>query len=369
MCRHLFLLPAMVSGALLNVTGFGAHIEGAAVDPAGMVYAVHYRNDANDTFDNNMNVGRNVIGQVDPSTGVSKAYFTGEASASYNGIRFSADGASMYLADVGQKQVTKVDRKTMTGTKFCGDSKMDGIPNDLALAKNGNLFLSGQVWDGPTGGTGALWLCTADGSATLLEGPMNRTNGIALSPDDMTLYLTEAAGSPVSFDTGVQRIWKYDLWSNGSFFNKRLHFDFGVKNGDTDPEATVDSDGMRTDIKGNLYVTRNGKQKVTVITPEGSLKKEIPLANIVNPTNLEMGGADGTTIYVVGRCGTNGWGAGDGCIEHLSALNAGRQFDWFSAAKDTTAAPAGNTTDSPSSSASFASFSLLLLGAALSLVA
>lgn len=200
---------------------------------------------------------------------------------------------------------------------------MFGVPNDLALSKSGYLFLSGQDW-----GTsmGALWLCTPSGQARLLEGPMNRTNGIALSSDDHTLYLTEAAGSPVAKAAGWQRIWKYDVGPGGSISNKRLHFDFATTK---TPEATVDSDGMRMDIRGNLYVTRNGNQKVMVISSAGALAAELSLKDIVNPTNLAIGGTGGKTIYVVGRCGANRWGEGHGCMEQLQALSPGREWSWF----------------------------------------
>merc|ERR1719277_1662438 len=112
-----------------------------------------------------------------------------------------------------------------------------GVPNDLALSKAGFLFLSGQNWGAAKG---ALWLCAplAGGraKATLLEGGMGRTNGIALSPDDRTLYLTEALGS----QAWKQRIWKYTVAADGSISNKTEFYNF--KRG-----ASKDSDGMRTD--------------------------------------------------------------------------------------------------------------------------
>ena len=90
---------------------------------------------------------------------------------------------------------------------------------------------------------------------------MGRTNGIALSPDERFLYLTEAVGSPVSSPSGTQVIWKYELESDGTFGAKTKFFDFAADM--ANPEADIDSDGMTTDQNGNLYVTRNGLGKVT----------------------------------------------------------------------------------------------------------
>merc|ERR1719491_490519 len=126
------------------------------------------------------------------------------------------------------------------------------MPNDLAIAADGRLYLSGQDWGE---GDGGLWMCKSDGTPMMLEIGMCRTNGIALSPDDDILYLTEACGSPVVYSDGYQKIWKYNVESDGTVSGKTLFFDFATH---STPEANDDSDGMRCDKMGNLYVTRNG---------------------------------------------------------------------------------------------------------------
>merc|ERR1719382_645713 len=83
------------------------------------------------------------------------------------------------------------------------------------------------------------------------------------------------------------------------------------------PEADTDSDGMRTDASGNLYVTRNGLGKVIVITPTGDLLREIQLSKTSYPTNLAFS-PQGDLLYVVGRCGNAPWSQGDGCVEVVS---------------------------------------------------
>ena len=104
-----------------------------------------------------------------------------------------------------------------------------------------------------------------------------------------------------------------------------MFYDFGTIN-----EATNDSDGMRCDTQGNLYVTRHGLGKITVLSPGGAVLSNLPLGTITHPTNLEFGGADGTTLCVVGRCSDSpGWAQGDGCVETLEVSYPGRQWDWF----------------------------------------
>jgi len=287
----------------VTLSGFGAHIEGVSVDPVrDYLYAVHFRGASTDNND-----GRNVIGRIrvsDVKAGKfdsAQAWFTGKDTASvFNGMKWS--GKYVYLADVGRGAVVRVDRfGGMAATDFCSDPEMktDGVPNDLALSPNGNLFLSGQQW---SASTGALWLCTKAGTAKKLEGGMQRTNGIAVSPDGSILYLSEATGSNT---ITKQVIYKYAVADDGSVSGKAVFYTF------TGDETVVDTDGMRCDKDGNLYVTRNGLGKVVVLSPQGKLMETLPLT-ISNPTNLAFAGD--STLFVVGRCKGNGWGQGDGCV-------------------------------------------------------
>lgn len=313
--------------------GFGSHIEGASIDPAGNFYATHFRDTLDDSSEGN-NAGRNVIGKVDLSTGKSSAYFVGESNAVFNGMRWTATGDALFLADVGQGKVVKVNTSTMNSSDYCGSPEMSslGVPNDLALSKNGVVYLSGQNWGAKKG---ALWFCkpngTSSGVAALLDGDMGRTNGIALSPDDKTLYLTEATDSPVknASDPSGQMIWKYSVNPDGSVDNSSKTLFYNFASDPVVPEADKDSDGMRTDVEGNLYVTRNGGGKIMVLSPEGRLVKEIKLSNVESVTNLAFGGNDGSRIYAVGRCGSAAWGTGDGCLDVRPNDYAGREWAWF----------------------------------------
>jgi hypothetical protein len=302
--------PDTTTNTTPDSAGFGSHIEGAALNDAGLLFAVHYRNSDQDNFTGN-SAARNTIGVYNPSTQTSSLYYTGEVGATYNGIQFV--GTDMYLADVGQGKVRKVNTNDMSATDFCSSARMSsvGVPNDLTITSNGRIYLSGQDWESSTG---ALWMCTENGAAIELESGMGRTNGVALSPDERTLYLTEAIGSPVPSPIGTQVIWKYTIQNDGTVSGKVNFFDFAI--GMVAPEANSDSDGMQTDASGNLYVTRNGEGKVTVISPEGEFLMDLPLSSIDYPTNLALSSRG--ELYVVGRCGDASWGTGDGCIELLS---------------------------------------------------
>lgn len=291
-----FALPALAwlpnalpNSGPVNSSGFGTFIEGASVDVCGDLYATHFRDSQDETPEGN-SANRNVIGMVDARTGETSAFFVGQQGSEFNGMRWSPCGRYVYLADPGRGRVVRVTIATMQAEDHCGadDSLVGtGAPNDLALAQNGMIYLSGQDFGASTGG---LWLCKEDGTTLQLDSS-NRTNGIALSPRDDFLYLTEAVGGPVPLNDvpGTQVINRYRVnGETGEVSDKTVFYDFATN--PPEPEATIDSDGMRTDTAGNLWVTRNGAGEVVVLTPEAALKGVVSLNQTVNPTNLAFVG-------------------------------------------------------------------------------
>ena len=104
-------------------------------------------------------------------------------------------------------------------------------PNDIAIDSKDRIYASDPDWKA---GTGKIWRIDTDGSVTLLDS-LGTANGIDVSPDEKTLYVN-ASG----------KVYAYDLSADGNVSNKRvLLSDF----------LTGGMDGMRCDIKGNLYIT------------------------------------------------------------------------------------------------------------------
>ncbi|KAJ2693978.1 hypothetical protein H4R19_005959, partial [Coemansia spiralis] len=194
---------------------FGPTIEGAAVDRAGNMYAVDFGNDAA------------AAGSV---TGAQRQLFRApDAKALVNGIRFAVSGSGAeeaYAVDAAMHKVYRLSSKRgIDGTfassgVFCHDSRMLQ-PNDIAIAPSaGRIFLSGMNYTADSVvGNGDLWTCDKTGAATRL-GQFHRTNGIEVSPDEKTLYLSEAknkGGSVVA-----NRVLAFDLnAATGATANKR----------------------------------------------------------------------------------------------------------------------------------------------------
>jgi len=233
-------------------------IEGPAVDSKGNVYAVN--------FERQGTIGRTT------TDGESEVYVELPVGSVGNGIRFDRQGV-MYVADYMKHNVLRVDPKTRQVSVFAHEDQMSQ-PNDLAIAADGTLYASDPNWKGSTG---QLWRIDTKGGVVKIAGDMGTTNGIEVSPDGKTLYVNES----------VQRnIWAFDITPAG-VENKRLLIKF--------PDHGFD--GMRCDVKGNLYVTRHGKGTVAVVSPEGKVLREVEVLGS-RPSNLCFGGPDGKTVYV-----------------------------------------------------------------------
>jgi gluconolactonase len=130
----------------------------------------------------------------------------------------------------------------------------------------------------------------------LTQKEIQRPNGIAITPDDKTLYVIDSHPKP----GGNRKIWAFDVAANGSLSKQRLVYDFGKGRG---------GDGMRLDVNGNLWVaagisvirgpgeTLDNPPGIYVISPQGKLLGRMPVPeNLI--TNCAFGGPDRKTLFV-----------------------------------------------------------------------
>jgi gluconolactonase len=111
-----------------------------------------------------------------------------------------------------------------------------------------------------------------EGNVTVIPGAPNKPNGVALSLDDRTLFVT-----------GTDGMRRYRLAADGS-----------IESGPENVAAVSGGlDGLGRDCAGNLYVT--GGDQVVVL--DRSLNRVGALA-APGATNIAFGGDDGRTLYV-----------------------------------------------------------------------
>ena len=272
-------LPLYKSEVFTEPAGFPSGIEGPAVASNGLLYVVNFEKPGS-------------IGEVTPDGKASLFVILPEGSIG-NGIRFNGNG-DMLIADYTGHNILKIDMDTKEVSVFAHNDKMNQ-PNDIAISDTDILFASDPDWKNSTG---QLWRIDTDGKVTLLEGDMGTTNGIEVSPDNKTLYVNES---------DQRNVWAYDLSPQGNISNKRLLIkfnDFGM-------------DGMRSDVKGNLYIARHGKGTVVKLSPKGQVLEEIKLTG-KTPSNIAFGGNKGTIAFVTLQ--------DNGNIERFEVEHPGRSF-------------------------------------------
>ena len=155
------------------------------------------------------------------------------------------------------------DRKTIAD-KWADGTTLTVRPNDLLADGHGGAYFT----------VGCLYYAGPKGVAVVADNL--RTNGIAFSPDDRTLYVTNG-GALVAFD----------VQAPGVLTNRR---DFAML------QAGGSGDGMTVDSDGRLYVTSN--PGVQAFDRTGKFLGVIPTPRGV--ISVTFAGPGKQTLYVVG---------------------------------------------------------------------
>lgn len=173
------------------------------------------------------------------------------------------------------------------------EGKRLNAPNDMVIGRDGTLWFTDPAFSTPGyrgGGTptpdSQLPIQGVyrykDGKLTRPISDMTLPNGIGLSPDGKTLY--------VSSGTPMPHIRAYDVGRDGALSNQRMLSNYGLV-----PNSVLRGavDGMKVDSKGNLWAT--GPGGISVISSAGKLLGRIQLP--AGSTNVAFGGSDYRSIF------------------------------------------------------------------------
>jgi signal peptidase len=260
-----------VSKRITPLGEYTSGIEGPTVDASGNLYVVNFGQSG-------------TIGKLAAGAAQSQLFTSLPTGSIGNGIRFDRQGR-MYVADYKKHNVWVIEPGETT-PKIYFHSDRFNQPNDLAIAADGTLYASDPRFASPAGGQ--IWRITrgADGKGQgeVMSSPrrLGVTNGLDLSPDGETLYVSES---------NSRQVWAYRLDGN-KLRDPRLVKGF--------PDFEVD--GLRTDIDGRIYLARLLAGKIAIIGADGSLQREVAM-NGKQPTNLTFGGPDGRTVFVTQKEG------------------------------------------------------------------
>lgn len=198
------------------------------------------------------------------------------------GITLDRQGRIVYCAySDGQIVRLEADGRRTILASHLGASRLNG-PNDLVYKSDGALYFTDSRADTKrTDGEGVphkgLYMLRA-GEVQLLSKDIDHPNGVALSPDEKYLYVS---------NTLLMNILRFDIQAGG-IASVTVFFDM------SDAKGVGAPDGIKVDQRGNVYCT--GPGGVWIISPEGK-----HIGTILTPTrisNLAFGDADARTLYL-----------------------------------------------------------------------
>jgi gluconolactonase len=207
-----------------------------------------------------------------------------------NGLAFDADGR-LVLCQHGDRRIARREpdgRFTPLAERYRG--KRLNSPNDLVFHSNGDLYFT----DPPFGLAGTfddpskelpfqgVYRLGGDGALAALVTDLGAPNGIGFSPDEKTLYVSNAQHA--------RPIWMaYPVRDDGTLAPGREFADARawVRAGEGVP------DGLEVDLHGNVFAA--GPGGVHVFAPDGTrlgrLETGVPTGNVA-------WAEDGSALYV-----------------------------------------------------------------------
>lgn len=230
------------------------------------------------------------------NTGKVSVYRT--PSDNSNGLAFDKLGW-LVACEHGTRSITAMDKShhVMPIIKDYKGKRLNS-PNDLIIHPSGAIFFTDPPWGLPKLEADPAKELTfngvflyRNGELHVLDSSLFRPNGLAFSPDLKYLYVgnyqleDNDPAKPVNF-------WmRYELNPNLTVKSKSEFLHAPESDDQGNP------DGMKVDVKGNLYCT--GPGGLLIFNKEGKYLGIIKLPEI--PTNCAFGDADYKTLFITDR--------------------------------------------------------------------
>jgi gluconolactonase len=197
------------------------------------------------------------------------------------------------LAEHGDRRIARLEpdgRKTTLVDRYQG--RRLNSPNDLVFTSNGNLYFTDppfglpKAFDDPAKELpfSGVFRLSAAGQVTLLTSELRAPNGLAFSPDERVLYVSNA--------DRARAVWMaYVVREDGSLGPGGVFFDATAR------AQTLKGapDGMKADRDGHLFAA--GPGGIYVLAPDGTHLGSLETGGVVS--NVAWG-EDGSVLYVTG---------------------------------------------------------------------
>ena len=205
-------------------------------------------------------------------------------SENANGNTRDTEGRLVTCQHTGRNLVrTEADGKVTVLVDSHGGKKLNS-PNDAVVKSDGTVWFTDPPYGVPKGqsreqeGNWVYRFDPATKQTTVVSRDFDMPNGLAFSPDEKRLYIADSGKG--------QRVAAFDVKPDGTLSTAVW-------------SAQGGSDGLRVDVKGNIYTT--ARDGVRIYNPEG--KQLATIAVPEAPANCAFGGADFQTLFITARTG------------------------------------------------------------------
>jgi gluconolactonase len=205
---------------------------------------------------------------------------------SHNGLALTRQKTFLVACTDEHGAVLELDMAGRQLRRWDADDKgqaFAGGVNDIVITANGGAYATvfGPYQGVPTAVVGKI-LYLAPGSPKWVEvaSDLNYANGVGVSPDQKTLYVSETVGNC---------ILKFRVNDDGSLSHRANFALLNLLTPNKSDSWWLGPDSMKIDAKGDLYVAQWFGGKILKISPEGKLLHVFPIAAGEGTTNLAFG--------------------------------------------------------------------------------
>lgn len=247
-------------------------LEGPAKVPDGTVYFT--------------DIPAETIFQLTPDGEISEFF---KPSGHANGLMYGGQGqllvcqmdGALAAIDLATKELT-VLASEYEGTRF-------NAPNDLVVDRDGGIYFTDPRYRAPEPwpqGVEAFYYLSSDGKVTRLGEDLKAPNGIALSPDEKTLYVIPSLQA---------EMMAYPIEAPGKLGMGRVFCQLQQ----VGQQTAGGGDGLAVDVQGNLFIT--SAAGIQIFSDAGELLGIIRVPE--QPANCAFGGPDNKTLFITARNG------------------------------------------------------------------
>ncbi len=212
----------------------------------------------------------------------------------HNGLALTKRRTFLIACDAANGAIIETEMSGKQLRRWDADNtgkKMYGGINDIVVTANGGAYatLSGLYTVPPKAVSGEILYLPPGGSQwSMVADDLNYANGIGISPDQKTLYVSETVGNSIK---------KFAAHPDGTLSDRENFAMLNLLVPNRIESWWLGPDSMKIDARGDMYVAQWCGGKVLKLSPAGKLLHVFTIAAGYGTTTVAFG-AGGKSLYV-----------------------------------------------------------------------